>query len=72
MKKVLTLAAVAMLISYQPRVELAPVHQTQAHYFVSDEERFLNSVIVRAYNGGDKESLKELLQYWQDAHRSAI
>jgi hypothetical protein len=72
MKKGLTFAAVAMLLSCQPRVELAPVHQTQAHYFVSDEEEFINSVMVRAYNGGDKESLKELLQYWQDAHSPAI
>ena len=72
MKKGLTLAVVAMLTSYQPRAELAPVHQSQAQYFVSDEDKFLNSVMVRAYNGGDTESLKELLQYWQDAHSTAI
>ena len=72
MKKGLTLAAVAMLTSYQPSVVLAPVHQTQEHYFVSDEEKFLNSVMVRAYNDGDMGSLKELLQYWQDAHSTAI
>jgi len=42
------------------------------NYFVSEEDRFLNSVMVRAYNSGDAASLKELLQYWQDAHSTAL
>jgi hypothetical protein len=72
MKVALTLAVVAMAIGYQPRIRPAPVHQTQAHYFSSDEEKFLNTVMVRAYNSGDIDSLKELLQYWQDAHSTAL
>ena len=72
MKIVITLAAVVMLTSYQPKVSFAPVHQAQTHYIVSDEDKFLNSVMVRAYNGGDTASLKELLQYWQDAHSPAL
>ena len=64
--------AIAMVTNYQPAVTPAPVHQAQSHYFVSDEDKFLNSLMVRAYNGGDTASLKELLQYWQDAHTTAL
>ena len=66
-----TLAAVALLVSYQPRVN-EPVLQAQTPYFTSDEDKFLNSVMVRAYNAGDTESLEELLQYWQDEHTTAL
>jgi hypothetical protein len=72
MKVTLTLVAVALLTGYQPTVSVARVQQAQTHYFVSDEDKFLNSVIVRAYNYGDADSLKELLQYWQDEHSTAI
>jgi len=72
MKVVLTLAAVALLTSYQPKASAVPVLQAQTSYFVSDEDRFLNSVMVRAYNSGDTASLKELLQYWEDAHSTAL
>jgi hypothetical protein len=76
MKAVLTLAAVAaavaVLTSCAPRVRPTPVHQAQAHYFSSDEDRFLNGIMVRAYNSGDTESLKELLLYWQDEHSAAL
>ena len=72
MKIAVTLAAVVMLTSYQPTVGFAPVRQAQTRYFASDEDRFLNSVMVRAYNSGDTASLKELLQYWQDAHSTAL
>ena len=76
MKAVLTpiavAAAVAVLTSYEPTAKPTPVHQAQAHYFSSGEDKFLNSNIVRAYNSGDTESLKELLPYWQDAHSTAI
>jgi len=72
MKVTLALVAVALLTSYQPTVSVAPVQQAQTRYFVSDEDKFLNSVMVRAYNYGDSESLKELLQYWQDEHSTAI
>ena len=71
MKVALTLAAVALLASYQPRVN-TPVLQAQTPYFTSDEDKFLNSVMLRAYNAGDTDSLKELLQYWQDAHSTAL
>ena len=72
MKVTFALVAVALLTSYQPTVSVAPVQQAQTRYFVSDEDKFLNSVMVRAYNYGDSESLKELLQYWQDEHSTAI
>ena len=68
MKAVLALFAVAMLMGYEPAVSPVPVQQSQSPYFFSSEERFLNSVMIRAYNSGDTASLKELLQYWQDAH----
>ena len=71
MKIVITLAAIAMLTSYQP-VTPTPVHQAQTRCFFSDEEKFLNSVMVRAYNSGDTASLKELLQFWQDEHTTAL
>jgi hypothetical protein len=71
MKIVITLAAIAMLTSYQP-VTPAPVQQVQTQHFFSDEEKFLNSVMVRAYNNGDTASLKELLQFWQDEHSTAL
>jgi len=67
MKAILALFAVAVLMGYEPAVN-PPVQQSQSPYFFSSEERFLNSVMVRAYNRGDTASLKELLQYWQDAH----
>jgi hypothetical protein len=76
MKAVLTpaavVAAVAVLTNYEPTAKPAPVHQAQAHYFSSDEDKLLNSMMVRAYNSGDTESLKELLLYRQDAHSTAI
>jgi hypothetical protein len=73
MKVALTLAAVAMLTScYEPTVSPAPVHQAQSQFFVSDEDKFLNSMMVRAYNGGDTESLRELLLYWQDEHGAEL
>jgi hypothetical protein len=53
-------------------VSLAPVHQAQSHYFFSEEDKFLNSMMVRAYTSGDTESLKELLLYWQDVHSTAL
>jgi hypothetical protein len=28
--------------------------------------------MVRAYNNGDTASLKELLQFWQDEHSTAL
>jgi len=59
-------------MSYQPTVGFAPVQQAQTPYFFSDEDKFLNSVMVRAYNSGDAASLKELLQYWQDEHTTAL
>ena len=68
MKTILALVAVAMLMSYQPAIAPAPVQQTQSPYFFSSEERFLNSVVIRAYNAGDTASLKELLLYWRDEH----
>ena len=71
MKIAITLAALAMLTSYQP-VTPAPVQQAQSQLFFSDEEKFLNSVMVRAYNNGDAASLKELLQFWQDEHSTAL
>jgi|HubBroStandDraft_6_1064221.scaffolds.fasta_scaffold1898928_1 hypothetical protein len=71
MKIVITLAAIAMLTSYQPMTP-APVHQVQMQHFFSAEEKFLNSVMVRAYNNGDTASLKELLQFWQDEHSTAL
>ena len=71
MKIVITLAAIAMLTSYQPMTP-APVQQVQTQHFFSDEEKFLNSVMVRAYNNGDTASLKELLQFWQDEHSTAL
>ena len=71
MKLVMTLAAIAMLTSYKP-VTPVPVQQAQMQYFFSDEEKFLNSVMVRAYNNGDTASLKELLQFWQDEHSTAL
>lgn len=71
MKIVITLAAIVMLTSYQP-VTPAPVQQAQTQYFFSNEEKFLNSVMVRAYNNGDTASLKELLQFWQDEHSTAL
>jgi hypothetical protein len=76
MKAVLASAAVtpaiAVLTSYEPTPKPAPVHQAQAHYFSSDEDKFLNSMMVRAYNSGDTESLKELLLYWRDEHSTAL
>ena len=76
MKAVLTPAAVAaavgVLTSYEPTAKPAPVHQAQAHYFSSGEDKFLNCIMVRSYNSGDTESLKELLLYWQDAHSTAL
>ena len=72
MKVAVAIAAVAMITSYQPAIPPAPVHQAQTDYFVSDEDKFLNSVMVRAYDGGDTASLKELLQYWQDEHTPAL
>ena len=66
------LATVAMLTNYQHPAGSAAVHQAQAQFFFSDEDKFLNSMMIRAFNGGDTESLKELLQYWQDAHTSAL
>jgi len=72
MKVAIAIIAVAMITSYQPAVPPAPVHQAQTHYFDSAEDKFINSVMVRAYNGGDTASLKELLQYWQDAHSPAL
>jgi hypothetical protein len=72
MKVAVAITAVAMITSYQPAVPPAPVHQAQTDYFVSDEDKFLNSVMVRAYNRGDTASLKELLQYWQDEHTMAL
>jgi hypothetical protein len=71
MKIAITLATIAMLTSYQP-VTPAPVQQAQTQHFFSDEEKFLNKVMVRAYNNGDTESLKELLQFWQDEHTTAL
>lgn len=68
MRAILAAVAVAMLMSYEPAVIPAPVQQTQSPYFFSSEERFLNSVMVRAYNAGDTASLKELLLYWKDEH----
>ncbi len=68
MKAILAAIAVAMLMSYEPAVTPAPVLQTQSPYFFSSEERFLNTIMVRAYNAGDTASLKELLLYWQDEH----
>ena len=67
MKTALALFAVTMLMGYEPAVS-PPVQQSQSPYFFSSEERFLNNVMVRAYNSGDTASLKELLQYWQDEH----
>jgi hypothetical protein len=64
--------AIATLTSHQPTVKLMHIHQAQAQYFFSAEDIFLNTMMVRAYNGGDAESLQELLQYWQDAHSPAI
>ena len=72
MKITLPLATVALLASYRPAVSPPPVQQAQMSYFVSEEDRFLNSVMVRAYNSGDAASLKELLLYWQDAHSTAL
>jgi len=66
------LALIAILTNYDPLVGRAAVHQAQASVFFSDEDRFLNSVMVRAYNAGDTESLRELLQYWEDAHTPAL
>jgi len=48
------------------------VHQAQSQFFVSDEDKFLNGIMVRAYNSGDTESLRELLLYWQDEHSAAL
>ena len=73
MKVALTLAAVAVLTGcYEPAVRHASVHQAQSPFFVSDEDKFLNSMMVRAYNSGDTESLKELLLYWQDEHSAEL
>jgi hypothetical protein len=72
MKISITLAVVTMLMSYEPIVKLPPVHQAQTQYFFSDEDKFLNSVMVRAYDRGDTASLKELLQYWQDEHSTPL
>ena len=72
MKVTATLVAAAMLTSYRPTASAPPVHQAQTHYFVSDEDKYLNDVMVRAYTTGDMESLKELLQYWQDEHSPAL
>jgi len=72
MKIALTLAAVAVLTSYQPTARPTPVHQAQSQFFVSEEDKFLNGLMVRAYNGGDTESLKELLLYWQDEHSAEL
>ena len=72
MKVAITLAAVAIITSYRPAVTPAPVHQAQTYYFVSDEDKFLNGVMVRAYNSGDTASLRELLQYWQDEHSTSL
>ena len=72
MKVAIAITAVVMITTYQPAVPPTPVHQAQTEYFVSDEDKFLNSVMVRAYNGGDTASLKELLQYWQDEHITAL
>ena len=71
MKIAMMLTAFAMLTSYQP-VTPAPVQQAQTQHFFSDEEKFLNAVMVRAYNNGDTESLRELLQFWQDEHTTAL
>ena len=76
MKAVLTLAAVAaavaVLTSCQLTARPTPVHQAQSQFFVSDEDKFLNSIMVRAYNSGDTESLRELLLYWPDEHSAAL
>jgi hypothetical protein len=68
MKAILACVAVTMLMGYEPAASVAPVHQTQYQFFFSNEEKFLNGVMIRAYNGGDAASLKELLQYWQDVN----
>jgi len=70
MKIILALVAIAMLTGYQPAVRPAPVRQAQSQYFFSNEERFLNAVMIRAYNAGDTASLKELLLYWRDEHEA--
>ena len=72
MKIAITLVAVAIITSYQPASTPVPVHQAQSYYFVSDEDKFLNGVMVRAYNSGDTASLRELLQYWQDEHSTSL
>jgi len=68
MKAILACVTVAMLMGYEPAASVAPVQQAQSKFFFSSEEKFLNSVMIRAYNSGDTDSLKELIQYWQDEH----
>ena len=73
---ILKLSLLSVLLSFLTAASLNNipiVQQSQTTWFFSSQEQiFLNSIEVRAFNAKDWDSLKNLLQYEQDEQEPEI